>query len=69
MQVESKKNPCYRCSTRSVGCHAVCPEYAARHAENEARKAAYREKYAIDTVVYEINRDASKRRKRRKNIR
>ena len=63
-----KTKTCLNCSDRLIGCHSYCPYYKARHAENEAKKAAFREKYAIDTVVYEINRDASKRRKRRKNI-
>ena len=63
-----KEKTCHHCSDRFVGCHAVCEFYSARSAVNEAKKAAFREKYAIDTVVYEINRDAAKRRKRRKHI-
>ena len=63
-----KTKSCLNCSDRTVGCHALCPDYKARSAENEARKAVIRDKYALDNIVYEINRDSTKRRKRRKNL-
>ena len=64
-----KTKSCLNCSDRTVGCHALCPDYKARSAQNDARKASLREKYELDSIVYEINRDASKRRKQRKNLR
>lgn len=61
-------NPCYSCLDREVGCHSRCEKYQTVHAENEARKAAIREKAALDTIVYQMNVEASKKRKRRKNV-
>ena len=61
-------NPCYNCSDRDIGCHSRCDRYKATYAENEARKAAIREKAALDTIVYQMNVEASKKRKRRKNL-
>lgn len=61
-------NPCYNCSDREVGCHSRCEKYQTAHAEHEARKAAIREKATLDTIVYSMNVEASKKRKRRKNL-
>ena len=67
--MEQKAKTCLNCSDRTIGCHSLCPHYKARSAQNEARKAAFKEQYALDAIVYEVNRDSTKRRKRRKNIR
>ena len=61
-------NPCYNCSDREIGCHSRCWKYQTAYAENEARKAQIREKAALDTIVYQMNVEASKKRKRRKNV-
>lgn len=63
-----KSNPCYNCSDRSVGCHAECPKYQAKRAEDEERNSAIRKKQALDNIVYQMNVEASKKRKRRKNL-
>lgn len=63
-----KLNPCYNCSDRSVGCHAECQKYQVKRAEDEAKKAEIRKKQTLDNVVYSMNVEASKKRKRRKNV-
>ena len=67
--MEQKTKTCLNCSDRTIGCHSLCPYYKARSADNEARKASLRDKYAMDNIVYKMNRDSTKRRKRRKNLR
>ena len=66
--MEQKTKSCYHCSDREVGCHALCPYYKKRSAENEKRKAEEREKYVMDNIIYEMSKDAAKKRKRRINV-
>lgn len=68
MVMTQKSNPCYKCSTREVGCHAKCQKYKEKAAENEARKAAIRKKATIDSICYQMNAESAKKRKRKKNL-
>lgn len=61
-------NPCYKCSMREIGCHAKCERYQTKHAENEARKSALREKNALDAIVYQMNSTSAKKRKKKRNL-
>lgn len=61
-------NPCYNCSTREVGCHAKCERYQTKRSENEQRKAALREKNALDAIVYQMNSDSAKKREKKRNL-
>lgn len=37
-----KKNPCYECTERHVGCHSDCGRYVEWKAEDVARKELHR---------------------------
>lgn len=68
MVMTQKSNPCYNCSERRVGCHAECEKYLAKYAENEARKAALREKTELDMLCYMMYCDSTNKRKRKRNL-
>lgn len=68
--VQGKKStPCYQCSERSIGCHALCPKYAEYSARNEIAKRKDHDEKLMDTICYNMAVEASKRRKKRKNLR
>lgn len=68
MVMTQKSNPCFNCSERKVGCHAQCERYQAKRSDHEKRKAALREKNALDAIVYQMNSDSAKKRKKKRNL-
>lgn len=69
MTQSKSSTPCFNCSERSIGCHAVCPKYAEYAKRNEKMKQIDRDERLMDTICYNMTMEASKRRKKRKNVR
>nr|DAG76635.1 MAG TPA: hypothetical protein [Caudoviricetes sp.] len=49
--------PCYGCSKRGVGCHAICPDYKEFLGENEKRKEENRKHCAYNDVLYSYKKE------------
>lgn len=62
------KSPCYNCSSREIGCHALCSRYAEYAEKNEEIKKREHNKRIMDTICYKMATDAARRRKKRKHL-
>lgn len=64
--MNSKDNPCYQCTERTITCHIDCPEYEKLVARNEQRKKIIQEKKAEERAYFARKQKTLKRWDRRR---
>lgn len=64
--MNSKNNPCYQCTERTITCHIACPKYAQFIVKNEQRKKIIQEQKADERAYLARKQKTLRRWDRRK---
>lgn len=59
-------NPCWKCTERNIGCHAVCKRYLDWQKEHIAENRARRDSEALDYTGYVVESTTRRKKKMKK---